>query len=479
MADKKIIQPSPGPQTEFLKSDADIVIYGGGAGGGKTFALLLDVYRYVNYKNFVGVIFRKEMNHITNAGGLWDKSLELYKQLGAIPNTTSRFLKFPYIKRDKKGKVLEFEESNGGKVQFSHLNQDDDKFNWQGTEIPYIAFDELTHFRFDDFIYLMSRNRNSNGFPNLIRATCNPDPDSWVRDMLDPWIHRETGFPIPEMSGKKLYMLIENEKFVFSESKEKLEYDDEGNKRYPKSITFIPSRISDNPYLAEDPSYQASLDALDEFTKQQLKDGCWLYRPHKELVFSKDWFKKVPRTELPSFRKIVRGWDFASGRDKDVSKKQKHDFSASVKIGLGVDGYVYVLDVTKEQLEPAQLITRIKELAHADGQDCIIRIPRDPGQAGVYQAHDLARRLMGYAVKHRTMNKSKVNRATPVASKCKDGFYRIVDNQDWNKMFLNELEAFPPKTNSPDVVDALVEAHYEISGTYETPVAGVIPVVIK
>lgn len=427
-----------------------------------TFALLLDIYRYANYKNFVGVIFRKEMTQVINSGGLWDKALELFKQLGAIPNATSRFLKFPYIKRDKQGKVIEFVEGAGGKIQFSHLNNESDKFNWQGTEVPYIAFDELTHFSFEDFTYLMSRNRNTNGFPNLIRATCNPDPDSWVREILDPWIDRESGFPIPEMSGKVMYMVIENEKFLFSENRADLEYDEEGNKRFPKSITFIPSKITDNPYLANDASYRASLDAMDEFTRKQLRDGCWSYRPNKGLVFSKDWFEEVTMAQLPEFRKIVRGWDFASGKDKDLSKKQKYDFTASVKLGWGVDGYIYVLDVTKEQLAPADLIPRMMDLAEQDGINCIIRIPQDPGQAGAFQAQQISSKLMKFPVKSRTMQSSKYNRALTVSTKCKAGIYRIMKD-DWNKMFLNDLEAYPHDVKSPDIVDALVEAHYEMT----------------
>lgn len=427
-----------------------------------TFALLLDIYRYANYKNFVGVIFRKEMTQVINSGGLWDKALELYKELGAIPNATSRYLKFPHIKRDEKGKIIEYTEGAGGKIQFSHLNNDSDKFNWQGTEVPYIAFDELTHFSFEDFTYLMSRNRNTNGFPNLIRATCNPDPDSWVRDMLDPWINSESGFPIPEMSGKVLWMIIENEKFFFSEDREKLRFDEDGNERFPKSITFIPSKITDNPYLANDASYRSSLDAMDDFTRKQLRDGCWSFRPSKGLVFNKDWFTAVELGQLPEFKKIVRGWDFASGKDKDVGKKQKHDFSASVKLGYGLDGYIYVLDVTKEQLKPSELTNRVQELANEDGVRCVIRIPQDPGQAGAFQANELVKMLHEYSVKHRVMHSSKVDRAKAVASKCHAGMYRLL-KADWNKMFLNDLEAFPDGVKSPDILDALVEAHYEMS----------------
>lgn len=425
-----------------------------------SFSLLLDIYRYTRYKNFVGVIFRREMKQVVNAGGLWDKAMDLYGQLGAIPNITERSMKFPLYEYDENGTLIDIKEGQGGKIQFGHLNEEKDKFSWQGAEIPYIAFDELTHFSKDQYTYLMSRNRNGYNFPNLIRATCNPDPDSWVRDMLDPWIDSETGYAIPEMAGKRLWMVIEDEKFIFGETKEALL--EENPNRIPKSITFIPSKITDNPYLANDESYLASLYSQDEFTRKQLMDGCWNVRPSKGLVFKPEWFTLVDYPQLPKMMKYVRGWDFAAGKDKDIGKKQKFDRTASVKLGIGEDGYIYVLDVTSEQLSPSELIKELERLAYQDGVECIVRIPQDPGQAGVFQAQYIAKNLLQFTVKYRTMNTDKVSRARAVSSKAENGMYRVL-RAGWNKMFFSELEKFPPQTGSPDVVDALVEAHYEIA----------------
>src|SRR5215472_14533880 len=67
-----------GPQTLFLGTPADIAIYGGAAGAGKTFALLMEALRHVGrVRNFTVVIFRRTMPQIMNPGGLWDETLNL------------------------------------------------------------------------------------------------------------------------------------------------------------------------------------------------------------------------------------------------------------------------------------------------------------------------------------------------------------------------------------------------------------------
>ena len=72
------IRPQPGPQEAFLSSPADVVIYGGAAGGGKSYALLMEAVRHTANPRFGAVIFRKNSKQITSEGGLWDTSLELY-----------------------------------------------------------------------------------------------------------------------------------------------------------------------------------------------------------------------------------------------------------------------------------------------------------------------------------------------------------------------------------------------------------------
>lgn len=426
-----------------------------------SFALLLDPLRYANCPGFNAVIFRRSTKDLTNAGSLWSHAMETYLPLGATVNKSNLTFRFPAYKQTKSGE-LKVIPDGGGVIQFSHMYEVDDRLSWQGSQVCYIGFDELTHFEYCQFEYLFSRNRNTKGFPNLIRGTCNPDPDSFVRQMLDPYINKETGFPIPEMIGKEIYLVIENGEFIFGNSKEELLADNP--KRLPKSFTFIPSKITDNPYLRNDESYLASLNMLNEYEKSQLLDGCWSQRPSDSKVFKRDWFDIVDIPNLPRMKRKVRGWDLAASKDKNLSKSKKYDYTSSVKLEEGEDGYIYITDMTNEQLEPAEINNRLKYLAAKDGIETVIRLPQDPGSAGKHLVHYFSTQLLrNYVVHYRTMRSDKVSRANVVANKASQGLFRIVRGE-WNKEFIKHLERFPPpSTESPNIVDAFVEAFVELN----------------
>jgi hypothetical protein len=80
---------------------------------------------------------------------------------------------------------------------------------WKGAQITLICFDELTHFSAHQFFYMVSRNRSTCGVRPYIRATCNPDADSWVADFLSWWIDPESGHPIRERAGVLRYFSME------------------------------------------------------------------------------------------------------------------------------------------------------------------------------------------------------------------------------------------------------------------------------
>ena len=188
-----------GFQGDFLSSPADILIGGGAAGGGKTYALLLDPSRYFGNPRFGGVIFRRTTPQIRNEGGLWDTSVELYSPIGGVPKESSLKWKFPW----------------GSKMTFTHIEYDKDVLSHQGAQYPYIGFDELTHFTKKQFFYLLTRNRSAHGIKPCIRATCNPDPDSWVAEFISWWIDQESGFPIPERNGVLRYFISDSGHLVW------------------------------------------------------------------------------------------------------------------------------------------------------------------------------------------------------------------------------------------------------------------------
>lgn len=266
------IKAQDGYQQIALSSKADIVIGGAAAFVGKTFALLLDPLRHVHIPNFGGVIFRRTSVQIRNEGGLWDTSVKLYPVLRGEARESSLDWKFP----------------SGAKLSFRHLEYEKNKYDWQGAQIPFLGFDELTHFTESMFFYLLSRNRSNCGVKPYVRATCNPDPESWVYKLIEWWIDKDTGYPILERRGVLRYFIKYGSDYIWGDTYEEV-YDKAEHIIQPmikqsglkardfiKSITFVSGSIYDNKKgLAYDPSYPGNLLSQDEDTRKQLLEGIW------------------------------------------------------------------------------------------------------------------------------------------------------------------------------------------------------------
>jgi len=260
------IYPQPGFQTAALSTSADIAIIGGGAGGGKTFALLMECTRHQFNSNFQAVVFRRTYPQIMNAGGLWDASKKLFPLIGATPREAQVDWKF----------------RSGATVAFRHLQFDKTVSDWQGTEIPLIIFDELTHFSEYQFFYMLSRNRSTSGVKPYVRASCNPDPDSWVAEFISWWINPETGFPIKERAGVVRYFTRDGEVTIWGDTPADVIaqaphlFEGDLASVQPKSATFIPGTVFENRKLLDiDPSYLGNLMALGPEEKAQLLEGNW------------------------------------------------------------------------------------------------------------------------------------------------------------------------------------------------------------
>jgi hypothetical protein len=249
------IKPNPGPQTTFLASTADLVFYGGAAGGGKSYALLLDPLRYLTtVPGFHGVIFRRTSPEITNSGGLWDTSIELYSQ---VPGAISRA-----------GNTLDWTfPPFGNRISFHHLQHPPNVLGWQGSQVTYFGWDEITHFLQRMFEYVtFSRGRSGCEIPAYSRASCNPDP-GWVKTTyLAPWVDKSFKGKRAE-PGETLYFLRGDD--------DEIKWVPRGT-QYAQSITFIPSRVTDNkPLLARNPGYIGKLMAMPRVERERLLEANW------------------------------------------------------------------------------------------------------------------------------------------------------------------------------------------------------------
>jgi predicted phage terminase large subunit-like protein len=425
------IQAQKGPQSKFLSTSADVAFYGGAAGGGKSFALLLEPTRHIANKRFAGVIFRRKTPQITSPGALWDESVQLYSRINAFPRIGS----------------LEWIFLSGSKIKFAHMEHESNKYDWQGSQIPFIGFDEVTQFSESQFIFMLSRNRSMSGVKGYIRATCNPDPDSFVARMNE-WYINEEGFPIPERQGIIRWFIRQGEDFVWGSDKTELELANPGKKA--KSFTFIASSVYDNKILLDkDPSYLANLMALPPIEQARLLEGNWKIRPTAGSYFKKSMFEMIDPEDLPARRQKVRYWDRAGTEKKSNNKP---DWTAGVLLSSH-NGTYYIEHVERFQKDASAVPELIKNIAKQDGHDTRVGIEQEPGASGKFEAQFYVKELAGYATEVLTPSADKVSRARPVASQAKAGNIKIVRGK-WNADFLNELENFPIGAHD-DQVDAL------------------------
>lgn len=292
---QEIISPQKGFQVDSLSTSADIAFLGGAAGAGKTFVLLMEACRYLNVTDFGGVIFRRTSPQIRNEGGLWDTSKKLFYAIGGKPKEVT----------------TEWNFEAGTKLKFNHLQYDSTALDWQGSQIPFIGFDELTHFSQYQFLYMLSRNRSTCGVRPYVRATMNPDPESWVYHWIEWYINEDTGYPIPERSGKLRYFLRLSDNMIWGDSKQEvldivmkdsgfMEVLEESQaaglcaEDLVKSFTFIPGSIYQNAELLKtNPDYLGNLLSLSEEEQLQLLRGNWKISMDGLALFQWDAVKQI------------------------------------------------------------------------------------------------------------------------------------------------------------------------------------------
>ena len=242
-----VFAPNEGPQTEFLAASEREVLYGGAAGGGKSFGLLADPMRYFSNSNFNGLILRRTNDELREL--IW-KSQELYPKA------------FQGAKWAEKKSQWTF--PSGAKLWLTYLERDQDVLRYQGQAFSYIAFDELTQYP-TDFVwnYMRSRLRTTDPtLPIYMRATTNPGGAG------HGWVKRTFIDPAPA-----------NTKFVARdlESGEDMVYPD-GHEKAGEPLfyrRFIPASLKDNPYLMDGGQYEANLLSLPEMQRRQLLEGDW------------------------------------------------------------------------------------------------------------------------------------------------------------------------------------------------------------
>lgn len=452
--------PQPGPQTQFVTSRADIAVFGGAAGGGKSYSLILNDLYWIGNPAYRSVIFRRTFPQIRNPGGLWDTASMIYPYVGGKPNESRLEWRFPHPQNPKQGGAL---------IKFSHLQYEADKLQHQGLEYARIAFDELDHFSETTFFYMLSRNRSTSGVRPYMRGTCNANGESWVAKLIEWWIDWDTGFPIPERAGQIRWFVRDDDgELRFASNPAHLpwvtvEVDGVEAPQPPKSLTFIPAKVTDNQQLlSKDPGYLASLLALPPLERGRLLDGNWKIKAAAGLFFKRDWFPVLEMAPV-SVRK-ARYWDFAA---TEVKAGKDPDYTVGALVSVTPDGTYVIEDLKRIRAAPGDVEALVKSTAQTDGRMVPIYLEQEPGASGKMVIDHYVRSVLpGWYVMGVKNTGPKAERIKPLSSQAQVRNLTMVRG-DWNGAFLDEAEGFPDGLHD-DQLDAVAGAFGAIMG----PVAG-------
>lgn len=357
-ADTPLWQPNPdrdgvpNPQRLALESQADILGYGGSAGGGKT-DLLLGVARI---RHTHSVIFRRTYKLLR---GIVERSREIYNPEGKEHGKDSFNESLHRWTLDENKTLIEFE----------HCQHEKDKEDQRGRPRDFYGFDEVTEFTRSQFEFIIGWLRSTKpGQRCRVIVTFNPPTDesgNWVVDYFLPWIAYlfpdEYQHPNPAAPGELRWYATLDGKETEVESGEPFYHRDEHIK--PLSRTFIPGKLADNPHLA-DTNYAAVLQALPEPLRSQVLYGD--FAAHKQAdpyqVIPTAWIKLAQRRWLEMEKPNTP----LSGVGVDVARGGKDALVVSKRYGVWFDELKQVPGVNVEDGPAAAgiLYNAIKDEKH-------------------------------------------------------------------------------------------------------------------
>ena len=281
-----VFKPNPGPQSEFLSASEREVLYGGAAGGGKSYAMLADPLHGLNDPNFSGLLVRHTTEELRE---LIQKSQELYPR--AIPG----------IKWSER--KSQWTSPQGGRLWMSYFDKDTDVTRYQGQAFNWIGFDELTQWSSPyawDYMRSRLRSAHSSTLGLYMRGTTNPGGagHGWVKKMfIDPAPANSSYWATDVETGQTI-------RYPNGHSKA-------GQPLFKRR--FIPASLFDNPYLAESGDYEAMLLSLPEHQRKQLLEGNWDINEGAAFPEFNRQIHVIPDFEVPNNWAKFRACDYGYG----------------------------------------------------------------------------------------------------------------------------------------------------------------------
>ena len=410
-------EPHP-RQGAFLLFTGREALFGGAAGGGKSWALLLAALQYVCVPGYRALLLRRTYKQLSGDDGLIQKSHLLLDHTDAVYHPGDYRWTFP----------------SGASITFGYLQYEQDKLNYSSLAYQYVGFDELTHWPISNPYTYVGFSRVRRPAPSDDLARC-PGCGLSVADVP---LRTRSGTNPGSPGAQWVY-----DRFVMPWEKWRA-----GEIKSPKR-KFVRSLISDNPSLDQE-SYIESLEELGLVEREQLLRGDWSIKSAGGM-FKRQDFNLV--NEVPIGASYCRYWDMAATVPNDENPDP--DWTAGVLMAT-VDGRWYVADVVKIRGTPAQSEALILQTAHMDANRfgyVKIRMEQEPGASGkIAIAYYQTEVLVGFDFDGHSPGTDKITRAKPFSNATENGNTSMVIGL-WNSEYLDELEVFPKKGFHDDQVD--------------------------
>lgn len=407
------IVPTP-KQMAFLALTCSEALYGGAAGGGKSFALLAAALQYVDVPGYHAVLIRRSLSHLNKPGALISLSREWLGPTDAEYRERDHVWYFP----------------SGATLSFGFLEHEGDLQQYQGGAYHFLGFDELTQMEEHLYTYLFSRRRRAldmTHIPTRFRAATNPGGN-------EEWVHR---------------------RFIIDGPKD--------------GRAFVPASAKDNPHLDQEDYASALSEMSDVVERERLTEGTWGLLA-QGTKFNPAWFRLID--QLPrgtQHMRFVRYWDLAAAEPSTQTKDP--DWTVGVLMGeyhmsgtrggwdedLSPEGVFYIADIKRFRLIPHSRDAQIRLTAETDPLGTLTVIEEPPGIANQVTQNLITKVLRGYNARLDKANGAKHARADALSSAAAAGNVRIL-RRDWTTPFLKECGAFPWGGHD-DQVDAASGAH--------------------
>lgn len=459
------VRPCSLKQKIVLTDDStDVLLVGGGAGGGKSYMALLKALKYVQDPAARVLIVRLTYPLLKSIGGLVDEAKHIYPHFGG----------------EWRVQPLEWHFPNGAQIKFVAMPADrKDVQGWQATNI---IIDEGAEFQLEDVLALIGRLRGARYKGKLsVTITCNPNRQSYLYPWVEWCLDKTTGVPVAGTENMERWFVVLNNKVLWAESREAL-YAQHGAGMImdpkpgekanfvPKSFRFVPMTVYDNPILLKNnPGYLANLLAQTRVAQLRFLHGSWTAVVEGSSYFQRTW---VPIVEGPPVHaERVRSWDLAGTVPSEVNTDP--DYTAGVLMSRGRDGLYYIEHVKRFRKLTDGVLKDIEGTAKEDGLDILVTVPKDPGQSGKVANQFFVGKLTeaGLTVVSIPVSghSGKVSRFLPFASMCEAGLVRAVRGE-WLDDYFTELETFTGNRNDhDDQVDATSDAFNRLARQVNIP----------